>query len=355
MKQLPTETEEYRLLNDAIDGFFEDSITRSARIDPSYKQLWQSLHTLIRSGGKRLRPTMTIMAYKAFGGQEVDKIIPIAAAQELLHFSLLIHDDIIDRDYVRYGVPNIAGQYKVAYSKFVTTPSDQTHYAHSAALLGGDLMLSSAYQLIASSELSHEAKAIALNYLGQSIFDVAGGELLDTELSFSPYKPGDALKVAKYKTAGYSFVSPLLTGAMIAGIDEQRKATLQSYATSLGIAFQLVDDLLGVFGDENETGKSASSDIVEGKRTYLMEQALELLSDGDKTAFMLAFGNPLATSVEVENVKQLLEKSGAREATVRKIREYTVEAQHALDNLGLDTTDHKKFASFISQVTERTS
>ncbi len=355
MARVLTDTDKTTLVDQTINGFFERSIDYATRVDPSYRQLWETLYGLIRSGGKRLRPKMTLMAYEAFGGRDIQNIVPIAAAQEFLHFSLLIHDDVIDRDYVRYGVPNIAGRYKVAYSSYVISPEDQTHYAHSAAVLGGDLMLSAAHQLIATSTLSDEQKTLAQGYLSHSIFEVAGGELLDTELSFAPYSDGDALKVARYKTASYSFVSPLMTGASLAGIDEHKTAALHTFAMSLGIAYQLVDDLLGVFGDEKETGKSTSSDIVEGKRTFLVERALARFSTADKTTFSQAFGNPTATAVEIENIKQLIESSGARKETDQKIQEYADEALRALDSLKLYGEHYDAFAAFIAKVTERTS
>lgn len=355
MKQLLIEHDTDTLIEQTINEFFERSIKSAARIDQSYQYLWEVLHGLIQSGGKRLRPKMTIMAYEMFGGKDTATIVPIAAAQELLHFALLIHDDVIDRDYIRYGVPNVAGRYKEAYAKYVTSADEQTHYAHSAAILGGDLMISSAYQLIVASNLSDEDKTLAQYYLANSVFEVAGGELLDTELSFAPYEEGDALKVAQYKTASYSFVSPLLTGAHLAGIDEKRADILRSYATALGTAYQLVDDELGVFGDESVTGKSTSSDIVEGKRTYMVERTLALLSDSDKVAFELAFGNPQATTSEVEAAKQLIEKSGARNEVRDKIRTYAELAQSALAELQLDDASRDKLAALIVKVTERSS
>lgn len=353
MVRLLTETDKTILLDETINGFFERSIDYATRIDPSYRQLWESLYGLIRAGGKRLRPKMVIMAYEAFGGKDTQLIIPVAAAHELLHFCLLIHDDVIDRDYVRYGVANIAGRYKIAYSKYVSSPDEQTHYAHSAAILGGDLMLSGAHQLIASSNLNDELKTMTQSYLAHSTFEVAGGELLDTELSFAPYKDGDALKVAKYKTASYSFVSPLLTGASLAGLSKEQNNALHTYAMSLGIAYQLVDDLLGVFGDEQETGKSTSSDILEGKRTYMIEHALASMSSTDKTAFSAAFGNPHASPLEIETVKELLVKYDAREMTKQKIAEYVKSAHDALDSLELETDHRKKFTNMITKVTER--
>lgn len=321
----------------------------------SYERLWIGLHSLISSGGKRLRPQMTVLAYAALGGEDTDSILPIAAAQELLHFSLLIHDDVIDRDYVRYGVANIAGQYKVSYSQFAASEDDLSHYAHSAAILAGDLMLSGAYKLIATSKLSHEAIATAQSLLSTGIFEVAGGELLDTELSFMPYQTGDALKVATYKTASYSFVAPLLTGASLAGADKNQLAALRSYATALGIAYQLTDDILGVFGDEQQTGKSTTSDIAEGKRTFMVEKALQAFSASEMTIFMMAFGNPNATPIEVSTAKQLLESSGVKQVTEQKIAELTDQALVYLDSINLPAEYHQHFTEMAYKVTHRKS
>lgn len=341
------------LIDQTIAAFFEQSIERAGNIAPAYRQLWEVLYELIRAGGKRLRPQMVLLAYEAFGGTDTKKLLPIAAAQELLHFCLLIHDDIIDRDYVRYGTANVAGRYRILYSQYLKKSDDQTHYAHSAAILGGDLMLSGAHQLVATSTLNNKERAIAENFLFSSIFEVAGGELLDTELSFTPYNTGDALRVARYKTAGYSFVSPLLTGAAIAGITKKQTEALREYAHNLGIAYQLVDDILGVFGDQEKTGKSTSSDIIEGKRTYMIEQALERMTTNEKLIFEQSFDNPDATAVEIAEVKQLIESTGARKRTDDLADEYAAKARQALGGLGLDASYQAKFEHLIQSVTKR--
>lgn len=338
-----------------LNRFFVQSIQDAAVIDPSYERLWKSLYTLIQSGGKRLRPQMTLLAYTAFGGKDLEAIAPVAAAQELLHFSLLIHDDIIDRDYIRYGVANIAGQYKLTYSQFVASKNDITHYSHSAAILAGDLMLSGAHQLIATSNLPGDAISTAQHLMGRGIFEVAGGELLDTELSFMPYKDGDALKIATYKTASYSFIAPLLIGARLAGASDDASQTLKEYATALGVAYQLTDDILGVFGVEAETGKSTTGDILEGKRTYLVEMALKNFSTTDNVMFMRAFGNADATTLELEAAKQLLVTSGARQQTEEKIAHYTAIARRSLDTLSLPTKHHDKFLQMVDKVIKRSS
>ncbi|USN96239.1 MAG: polyprenyl synthetase family protein [Candidatus Nomurabacteria bacterium] len=353
MAQTQHRTSTVNSVNQTLYGFFERSIDYAARIDPSYKRLWETLYKLIRSGGKRLRPRMTMLAYEAFGGKDVEKMIPIAAAQELLHFSLLVHDDIIDRDYTRYGTANVAGVYKNVYAEYAKTPDDLVHFSHSAALLGGDLMISGAHQMIASSMLSDKDKIIAQGFLAHSIFEVAGGELLDTELSFMPYREGDALKVARYKTAGYSFVAPLLAGATLAGINEKQREALYEYALSLGVAFQLVDDLLGVFGDEAKTGKSTLSDIREGKMTYMVERALAAMSDDEKKEFEQWFGNRDATDAGVAAVYNLLESTGAKQATIDLANEYAETARKAIADMQISAEYVNEFEKLVAKVTER--
>jgi len=345
--------EKTTLVDQAINGFFIRSIDYATRIDPSYQRLWETLYRLIRSGGKRLRPQMTILAYEAFGGTDIEKFIPIAAAQELLHFSLLIHDDVIDRDYTRYGTDNVAGHYKMIYSHYVNSSEEQTHYAHSAAILGGDLMLSGAHQMIAASSLDDKDKLTAQGFLAHSVFEVAGGELLDTELTFTPYTAGDALKVARYKTASYSFVTPLLTGATLAGINQRQTEALNTYAQCLGIAYQLVDDILGVFGDEDTTGKSTSSDITEGKRTYMIEKALGIMTETEKKTFETSFGNPNATESDIATIKQLLESTGARQITQNYADECANTAHATIKNMGLGDGYQLRFEQFVNKITER--
>lgn len=353
MSKQVVKTDKMTLVDEAINGFFERSTDYAMRIDPSYGQLWNTLHALIRSGGKRLRPKMTLLAYEAFGGTNVESLVPVAAAQELLHFSLLIHDDVIDRDYQRYGTDNVAGSYKKIYSKYLLSKGDITHFAHSAAILGGDLMLSGAHQMIALSTLSESDKLTAQSFLSHSVFEVAGGELLDTELSFVPYTQGDAIKVAKYKTASYSFVAPLLTGATLAGITKKQTKALNIYAQSVGIAYQLIDDILGVFGDEEKTGKSTSSDITEGKRTFMVEQALDAMSKKEIETFQSVFGNPSASQSDIDDIKNLFNSTGARSSTLNAARDYAETARRAIDDMSLDATYRQEFEKFISKITER--
>ncbi len=340
-------------VNGVIDDYFSRSIAEADAINPHYATLWQEMYRLIKSGGKRIRPKMTIMAYKAFGGSDVDGILPIAAAQELLHVSLLIHDDIIDRDYVRYGVNNIHAGYENIYSELIANLGDRHHYAQSAALLGGDLLISAAYRLICDSTLLPSQLLIAQRLLSQAIFEVAGGELLDIETSFRQHGQINAQTIALYKTASYTFISPLMTGAILAGASLDQQLSLRVFAESLGVAYQFTDDLIGTFGDQEITGKSTSSDIAEGKRTMMVELFYDMASDRDKQKFDKYFGKTDINNNQVAIIKDLLFASGARRQTELIIDDYTRKARQALDNIALDNRHYQILNDLITTVTRR--
>ena len=341
------------LLNIVFDEYFQTNIAAAKLISNDYARLWEELYRLFQSGGKRLRPKMTYITYAAYGGQDIDAIAPIAAAQELLHLSLLIHDDVIDRDYRRYGVLNITGSYKEHYDNLGLDDTTKTHYAQGAAILGGDLLISGAYQLIASSKISPELKEQVNTVLGRAIFEVAGGELLDTESAFRPKNEIDSLAIARYKTAGYSFIGPLLSGALLAGASKEQCDVVRDFATNLGIAYQLQDDILGVYGDENETGKSSISDIVEGKHTFLVDSFYALTSQEQVLEFNKYFGNKDASREQIDIVKQLIVISGALDLTQKKLNEYESFARENLDQMDISSDSKATFEDLITQSLKR--
>ncbi|HEX8390672.1 MAG TPA: polyprenyl synthetase family protein [Candidatus Saccharimonadales bacterium] len=341
------------LVDHALDVFFADGIAASSRISPQYRELWKDMQRLVTSGGKRIRPHMTFLAFEAFGGQDTSHVTHVAAAQELLHQCLLIHDDIIDRDYTRYGVDNIAGSFEAKYQSYVHETTERTHYAHGAAILAGDLLLSGAYKLLALSPLTPDTKAQVQTIFSDSILEVAGGELMDTESAFRSPDEIDTLAIARFKTASYSFTGPLMTGAVAAGAEPATLGSLQKFGIHLGVAFQLKDDLLGVFGDEAITGKSTTSDISEGKYTYLVEQFLSLAPEEDTALFYENFGVRNADDHRIETVKSLLVLSGARDACHAKIDQYEAVARMALEQLPISVEDRRKFEALIDTSLKR--
>lgn len=327
--------------------FFEDSILRANEIHPRYGLLWQELARVTQVGGKRVRPKAAILAYQAFDGKRVDSILPVAAALEIFHTSLLIHDDIIDRELVRRGELNISGAYEQTHYHQISEPLHRRHYSDSAALLGGDLLLTAAFQLINECSLPRARVIAAQDILHRIVFEVGGGQLLDSEMAFLHNTPVPAELVARYKTASYSFIGPFLTGATLASVDVSSLKLLEAFAIDLGIAYQLNDDLLGVFGDETKTGKSTTSDLREGKKTFLVEHFMQLADTHDVTLFNASFGSPTLTNSQAQSLKALIETSGARAKTEAQRDEHTRRARRILAKLDISDTSRDQFESFI--------
>lgn len=309
----PIETSKAEV-NRLLGDFFKENIAAAKRLDDDYALLWTTTERFVMTGGKRLRPHLCILAYQAFGGALPESVAPIAAAQELLHVALLVHDDIIDRDYVRYGVDNIAGRQRKAYASENISKDETDHLADGAALLAGDLLLSGAHDIMTQSQLPPAKLSQAQHQLHQAMFHVAGGELLDTEAVLKNIQEVDTVKIMELKTAHYSFISPLLTGARLADASEADLKILVQYGLHLGVAYQLTDDLLGVFGDEATIGKPVSSDLQESKRTYLAQETLKRANKAGHQLLQRTIEKRRTTSKDFAALRQLMIDSGAVEA-----------------------------------------
>ena len=342
-------------INAFLSGFFETQITRALAVDSSYAELWKSLKTVALAGGKRLRPYMTILAYRSFAAdQDHTDIIPVAGAQELLHISMLIHDDIIDEDYIRHDTDNVSGIYLKRYGAYLPNGAEQRHYAQSAALIGGALVLAGAHQAINTSRLGDAQKQLASDILNDAIFIVCGGELLDTESSFKPRTDIDALKIAQLKTASYSFVSPLIMGASLAGASQDDLAKLRDFGTNLGIAFQLTDDILGLYGDEKITGKSVKSDLRQGKRTYLLLAAIERAGARQQELESLV-GKKDLNDADLKTAQTIISDCGAKQATEELIQSYAAAAESVLTSLNIPADYRDQYTTLIGKTINRTS
>ncbi len=335
-----------------VESYLESYLTRqlsnSKKLSSDYSNLWQAIIDVNSAGGKRIRPYMTMLAYKAFGGTDYRSMLPIASAMELLHCAMLIHDDIIDRDYVRRGKPNIAGKY---YKKYEGN-EDRSHLAASSALIAGDLLISAAYQIVLESNVEAEHKLTAHKIIGEAIFEVCGGELMDTEAVIYGPDQVNSLKIAELKTAGYSFDAPLRMGAMMAGASEGSAETLSSFARSVGVAFQLTDDMLGVFGDESVTGKPEGSDLKEAKRTYLLQRTLKNLSGTKVDEFNKLVGRELNSS-EIERARDLMRQSGAVEETDSIIDAQISLATKSLQKLNFESSINDEFVKLMKKSIKR--
>lgn len=316
-------------VNDYLKQLLEERVTQATQVGESYELLWSRITEVSLIGGKRIRPTLAVIGY----GQLDDKILPVAAAQELVHIAMLIHDDVIDQDFVRHNHKNINGLYRDSYQEFLPL-AQATHYANSAGILAGDLLLSEAYNQLQNSKFDAETKLKMINQLTKSVFEVVGGELLDVEAAFVTNKNFNPMKIYRYKTASYSFMGPLLTGAYCAEVDEDTLVTLESFAELAGIAFQIQDDILGVLGDADKTGKSTTTDLREGKETLLIDLHRKLMAGNAQIEEnFMQFGSPEASEEQLGQIAKDIELSGAKDQAEQLAEEYFGRAQERLGQL----------------------
>lgn len=346
---LPTLDTTKELIDAYLDAYSNRQMQDAERIGPSYVYLRKTINALIQVGGKRLRPHMVLSAFQAYAPEEaLESVVPAAVSQELIHLAMLIHDDIIDRDLIRYGIPNVAGQYEEHYTKYIPKVSERQHMALGAALLAGDALITDAHQIIRTTDRPHDLVLRSQDILSRSIFDVIGGELLDMEVGVLPKGSIDPIAVAEHKTSSYSFVGPLTTGAVLAGAPETDIALLAQFGTHLGIGYQLKDDILGVFGDEDKTGKSTTTDITEGKRTFMVQQFEQLATEVQRSEFFAIFHREDITDADIARVRALLRESGAAKATEERMDYHRDQCDQLVRQLAIPDTYREAFFSLMA-------
>lgn len=282
---------------------------RSDAFAAAYGQLWESLERMA-TGGKRIRPRLLIGAYEALGGTDARAVVDAACAMELLHIALVIHDDVIDKDLMRRGELNISGTFALEATLRGAHRRDASAWGEASSLLAGDLMLTLAHSLLARMDVPEARRRAALDVFDDAVFESAAGEHHDVWLSLhlEPATLQDVLAMVDQKTAAYSFRAPLLLAAVLAGASATMIEELTAIAREIGVIYQLRDDLLGVFGQESETGKSTLSDLREGKETLLIAYAR---SDPAWAEVDPLFGDSDLSVEDAARLRTVIEASGA--------------------------------------------
>lgn len=318
--------------------YVEGARRRALALDPRAAQLWADLGDQV--GGKMLRPRLTLAAYLGLGGDDLDAVVPVALAQEILHTAMLVHDDVLDHDDVRRGRPNIAGATRARLAAEGVAPEVARAQGDAAALLGGDLAIAAAVDVVLRAPLAPAVATEVVGLLVRSIHTTVAGELLDVAASSELPGRTDALLVAELKTATYTCVVPLLAGAALAGASAEARDALTTYGLHMGVAFQLVDDELGVLGDPAVTGKSVLSDLREGKRTHLVALAHALADDAQRRTLDAHLGRPDLDATDAARVCAVLRATGAVDALHREVDARVAAATVALDSLPAPLRDH---------------
>lgn len=317
-----------------LEGFLRDCFARLPTNDTLLTEARTQLMALALQGGKRLRPWLLVQGYLAAGGSYGPAILRAAVSVELTHLYLLIHDDIIDRDTTRHGVATLHAHF-TAFAKVHFPISDTSHFGTAMAIVLGDMTAALANEALFTSSFDSSAILRALTNLQQVVEQTVVGQMHDVEYAYRRRASStEILQMYIEKTAKYSFEGPLHTGAILAGGDTDLLGQLSTVAIPLGQAFQIQDDILGTFGDTTTTGKGNSSDLVEGKLTYMVALALEMATASQRKELeeLLVLGTAVTPS-DQQRFCAILTQCGAYSAALDQAQELRIQAKEATQSL----------------------
>jgi geranylgeranyl diphosphate synthase, type I len=305
-------------LKEYLDQEIEEAQRVSAKLTPLV-----SLFADQSQRGKRLRGCLVKLGFELVSTDETQEIYKASLAYELIQTALLAHDDIVDRSLLRRG------------QKTMYQALGGDHYGISQTIILGDVGIFLAFRIIVDSNFPEDRKLKALNYFNQSLLKTASGEMLDIEASAKQenFDEKDAIAISHLKTAHYTIIGPMQLGASLAGGDEELLDNIEQFGKNLGIAFQIQDDILGVFGSENELGKSVTSDIEEGKNTLLITEALSKADNERKEFLEQKYGHGEINSEELEKIREIFIKTGALDYSRQKAVEYVSLAKQVIPKL----------------------
>lgn len=289
------------------------------------------------AGGKRLRAAFLYWGYRAFDGPDTTALVRAASAMEIFQAAALLHDDVMDNSDLRRGQPTAHRAFE-AHHAGAQWSGSSSDFGQAAATLAGDMCLNWCDEVFAGSGLPNDQLRRARPTFDLMRTQLMGGQYLDVLTSAQDWnhltheeRIRQCRRVIRFKSAKYSIEHPLLIGASAVGASAQARKALSAYGLDLGEAFQLRDDLLGVFGDPETTGKPAGDDLREGKRTILIAFALHYGGSHEQSIITEALGNSDLNARDVQHVREALHTSGAVHRVEDMIEHSTDQARHALD------------------------
>jgi geranylgeranyl diphosphate synthase type I len=320
----------------ALGAFLARQRARLDAIDAGLDPVADAIEDFVLLGGKRLRPAFAYWGYRAAGGVDRDELVAALSALELVQASALIHDDVMDASDLRRGEPSVHRRFAAVHRRG-DWAGDPDGFGRAAAILLGDLCLAWSDELLHTSGLDPRSLARARPVFDEMRTEVSAGQYLDVLAQVSRDTSIErASTIARYKSAKYTVERPLLFGAALADAAAPVRAAFSGYGLPLGEAFQLRDDILGVYGDPVVTGKPAGDDLREGKRTYLVAAAAAAADPVGRAALLAGLGDPELDEVRVAELREIIAGTGALARTERRIAELTAQALAALATVELD-------------------
>ncbi|MFI0977728.1 polyprenyl synthetase family protein [Streptomyces sp. NPDC021093] len=306
------------------------------------------------AGGKRIRPLFAAVGWQGTGGTgDARQITRIAAGIELLHASLLVHDDVMDESATRRGKPTVHHALPPFYG--APTPGRKAlRFGVNAAINTGDLAAVWADQLVSTAGLTHAQRSKVMPLWHSMREEVLTGQFLDLRHTGCPSRDLDvACAIVHLKTSLYTITRPLQIGASLNHAEPGTLDACAAYGNPLGEAFQLRDDVLGVFGDTEETGKPVGDDLTDGKHTVLAALALRHTSPADRRELQRLLADPGLDHHGVTTARRIIESCGARDMVEARIADRHRQALRALETAPLSDPAKEALAQLAESCTNR--
>jgi geranylgeranyl diphosphate synthase type I len=321
---------------------------------PELAELTEAVGALASEGGKRLRPALVYYTFRACGGTSQAAVFPVCLAVELLHTYLLIHDDIMDHAGVRRGQPTAHVRFAHLH-RARGLAGDADDFGRSVAILTGDLSYAWAVELMTEAAARGPRGLEVGRCFSALCQEVVGGQYLELLVAQQrAATEAELLRVLRLKSGRYSAERPIQLGALLAGASATAVSGLARYGAAVGEAFQLQDDLLGMFGDGDTVGKPVDSDLREGKYTFLIHHALQQGTAEQRRILDAALGRPGLSSEQTQEALAVLEATGARRAVTAMIAERLGLALAALEAVeGLEAEGRSFLAGLVHHLWER--
>ena len=311
--------------------------------------LFKNIKEFICRPGKRIRPILFCIGYLGFSKKTPPGLYHSALSLELLHDFMLVHDDIIDKSNRRRGKPSmhaLLGNYLNQNKKIKFNGED-------LAIVVGDVMYAMALDAFLAVKENLRRKEAALKKLISAVLYTGGGEFIELLLGIKALEKitqKDIYKIYDYKTANYTFASPLTMGAELAGSNPEQIKKLYSYGMLLGRAFQIKDDIMGTFGTNKETGKSNLTDIKEAKRTLLLWYAFNHAGIKDKQWIKKIMENKVAKNAQLIKMRSIIINTGALDYAQKQIKYFYCQALNQIQDLNMNRKYKQMLNNFSQEI-----
>ncbi len=326
------------LINKELKREFKEHKKRAKKIHSEGVTVIDYLEDYTMRGGKRVRPALIIAGYLGTGGEDLDKLIPASLSIEALQSYLLIHDDIMDEDVLRRGDDTLHKMYE-EYHKREFNGERPEKFGENMGIIVGDISNSFAVSQIIRSDFDDRTKIAVMDKFEEIHRHTGYGQVLDVtfnEKKLEDVTEKDVLTVHYLKTSQYTMAGPLELGAIFAGATEKQKEIFRTYGEKAGKAFQVYDDLLGLYGDEEKLGKPIGSDLEEGKKTLLVVKAFERGNKEQKRIIKSSLGKKDITEEEVMKIREIVRETGSYQYSRNLTTKLANEAKEDLDEDVID-------------------